>query len=377
MPLELFFDLVFVLALTQTSQIMVAEPTWLGLAQAGAVLALMWWAWGAYAWLTSVVDPEAGAVRLAIAGAMAGLVACALCMPEIFTSRSVGLMFAAAYGLVRAMHIVLFVVAGGDAPGLRRSALQIAVPSAVAIGLVVLAVLSSGWVCAALWCVAVALDLAGGLIADPAGWQLHPRHFAERHGLVIIMALGESLVAVAAGAAGHVSPGVVAGAGAAVVISFVLWWLYFDVVSLVSTRRLAEAEPGRVQNTMARDGYSYLHLVMVAGIVLMALGLKKALAHVDEPLALVPATALMGGVALYLAAHVAFRLRHVHTWNVQRTTGAVLLIAAVPVATRIPALASVVALAAAGVVLLLIELRRQGDGRNRVRLAYVGDHSPG
>ena len=113
-------------------------------------------------------------------------------------------------------------------------------------------------------------------------------------------------------------------AGVALVLSAALWWAYFDVVALVAERRLRAAKPGREQNTMARDSYSYLHLLLMAGVVLVALGSKKVLAHTDEPLKTLPAIALCGGLALYLAGLVLFRLRNIGSLNGQR-----LLVAAV------------------------------------------------
>ncbi len=150
------------------------------------------------------------------------------------------------------------------------------------------------------------------------GWKLMPGHFAERHGLIVIIALGESIVAIGVGAERGVDAGVVAAAVLGTVVAAALWWLYFDVVALVAARRLANATPGREQNGIARDSFSLLHFPMVAGIVLLALGLKKTLGHVEDPLKLVPAVALLGGTALYLLAHVAFRWRNIHTFNVHR-----------------------------------------------------------
>jgi low temperature requirement protein LtrA len=145
------------------------------------------------------------------------------------------------------------------------------------------------------------------------------------------------------------------------------WWLYFDVVFHVAARRLADATVGRVQNEMARDSYSYLHFPMVAGIVLVALGMKKTLGHVEDPLKTVPAAALLGGTALYLLAHVGFRYRHIHTINTRRLGLAVLLLAFIPVAVEIPALATIAILAAALVILIVDETRRYGEARAQVR----------
>ena len=154
------------------------------------------------------------------------------------------------------------------------------------------------------------------------GWKLVPGHFAERHGLIIIIALGESIVAIGVGAHGHVDAGVVAASVLGIAVAGALWWLYFDVVALVAERRLTNATVGREQNEIARDSFSYLHFPMVAGIVLLAVGMKLTLKHVDKPLELVPAVAMLGGTAVYLLAHVAFRWRNVHRFSTQRLLGA-------------------------------------------------------
>ncbi|HKG09283.1 MAG TPA: low temperature requirement protein A [Gaiellaceae bacterium] len=364
-PLELFFDLVFVLAITQCTALMAGEPTWTGLAKGLAVLAVLWWCWGGYAWLTSVVDPEEGAVRLVIFGAMASLLIAALCVPGAFDDSA--LIFALAYGAVRIAHILLFVLASRDDPGLRYSVLTLAGSTALGVGLLTAAAFVDGWAKAALWAVALLLDISGPGFFGVEGWKLVPGHFAERHGLIVIIAIGESVVAIGVGVTHEVDAGIVAAAAAGTVVAAGLWWLYFDVVALVAQRRLAQAAPGREQNSMARDSYSYLHYPMVAGIVLVALGMKKTLGHVGEELKLVPAAALLGGTAVYLLAHVAFRLRNVHSLNKQRLVTAVLLVAAIPVATRIPALASVGLVAAVLALLIAYEAVRFSEARDRVR----------
>ncbi len=146
-----------------------------------------------------------------------------------------------------------------------------------------------------------------------------------------------------------------------------MWWMYFDVVALVAAQRLERAAVGREQNEMARDSYSYLHFLMVAGIVLVALGVKKTLEHVDDPLKLVPAVALLGGLALYLLGHVAFRYRHTHTVNVQRAVLAALLVAAVPLAIEVSALASLAAVTVLAWLLIVYETRSYGSRRREVR----------
>jgi low temperature requirement protein LtrA len=373
-PLELFFDLVFVLALTQCTALMAAEPTWTGLAKGLLVLGVLWWAWVGYAWLTSVVDPEEGFVRIAMFAAMAGLLVVALCVPEAFDRTA--LLFAVAYGVVRYAQVALLAIAGRDDPALRRSVLTgLAGSTTLGIGLLVVAAFTDGALQGALWAAALALDMAGPLLFGSEGWRLMPSHFAERHGLVLIIALGESIVAIGAGSQVGVDAGVVAAAVLGIAVAAAQWWLYFDVVALVAERRLSRAAPGREQNEMARDSYSFLHLPMIAGIVLVALGLKKTLGDVDAPLKLVPAAAACGGSALYLLAHVAFRWRNVHSLNSARLSVAVLLVALIPLALALPALAAIAVLAAVHVALIAYEALRFADARDRIRhgLAREGE----
>jgi low temperature requirement protein LtrA len=364
-PLELFFDLVFVLALTQCTALMASTPTWEGLAQGLLVLGVLWWSWTGYAWLTSVVDPEEGAVRIVMFLAMAAFLVCALCVPEAFGTEA--LPFAVAYGAVRVAHILLFLLASRDDPGLRRATLGLAVSTAIGVGLLVLAAAADGALQGGLWALALLLDMGGGWVIEPSGWRLVPGHFAERHGLIIIIALGESIVAIGVGAGLHIDAGVVVAAVLGVAVAAELWWLYFDVVAPVSTRRLIAAAEGAVRNRMARDSFSYLHFPMVAGIVLVALGLKKTLGHVEDPLHLVPTFALLGGAALYLLAHVAFRLRNVHTLNRRRLGLAIVLLALVPAFDGIAAIVPLAFLAVALAALIGYEATIYGEARDRVR----------
>jgi low temperature requirement protein LtrA len=370
-PLELFFDLVFVLAITQCTALMHADPTWSGLAQGILVLGVLWWSWVGYAWLTSVVDPEEGAVRFAIFAAMAAFLIVAIAVPEAFDSLA--LPFALAYGAVRAAHIALFVLASRDDPGLRHSVTGLAVSTAIGVGLLIGASFLDGLAQGALWVLALGLDMAGPMFIDASGWRLVPGHFAERHGLIIIIALGESIVAIGVGAHAHLTVGIAAAAILGIGLAAALWWMYFDVVALVSRRRLINAPEGRVRNEMARDSYSYLHFPMVAGIVLVALGLETTLGHVDDPLETVTAFALLGGVSVYLLGLVAFRFRHVHTINRQRLGMAVLLFALLPLATNIPALATVAIVTGLLAALITYETRSYGEGRVAAR---HGDFAP-
>ena len=364
-PLELFFDLVFVLALTQCTTLMAADPTWDGLARGIVVLALLWWAWTAFAWLTSVVNPEEGAVRIAMFAAMAALLVVALTVPDAFGDE--GMVFAVGYGLVRFGHIALFVIASRDEPEFRKSVVGLAMGTAAGVGLVVVGALFEGDARLAIWAVALALDVAEPYFFGAEGWKLVPGHFAERHGLILIIALGEAIVAIGVGAEGGVTAGIAAAAIAGIALAAAMWWLYFDVVAIVSARRLERAQVGREQNEMARDSYSLLHFPMVAGIVLVALGLKKTIGDVSEPLDSVPAFALAGGLGIYLLALVGFRYRHVHTTNRQRLALGLAMFALVPLIVEIPALAAVVIVAVPMWVMIVYETIGYGEGRTTLR----------
>ncbi len=363
--LELFFDLVFVLAITQCTALMSHHQSWLGLAQGLLVLGMLWWSWVGYAWLTSVIDPEEGAVRLVIFGAMAALLIVSVCVPQAF--GSLALAFALAYGVVRSAHIALFMLASPGDPALRRSVLGLAASTAIAVALLVSAAIIGGLGQGALWVLALILDMLGPYFFGAEGWRLEPGHFAERHGLIVIIALGESIVAIGVGAAGTLSLGIATAAVLGVSLAAAMWWTYFDVVALVAGRRLADAREGRERNEMARDSYSFLHLPMVAGIVLTALGLKITIGHFDDHLRSVAAFALLGGLAIYLLGHVAFRYRQVHTINRQRLALSLLLLILVPVTAQLSALAALAIVDVLIWAMIAYETKGYGERRQRVR----------
>ncbi len=366
-PLELFFDLVFVLAITQCTALMSHDQTWSGLLQGLLVLGVLWWAWVGYAWLTSVIDPEAEAIRGVIFFAMAALLIVSLCVQEAF--GNLALTFALGIGFFRTAHIALFWLAGAEADDddLRRSVIGLAVSTAIAVGILVLASFFDGVAQGALWALAIFFDMAGPYFFGSEGWKLVPGHFAERHGLIVIIALGESIVAIGVGASGALDLGIGTAAVLGVFLAAALWWTYFDVVALISARRLNEAEPGRVQNELARDSYSYIHLLMVAGIVLIAFGMKVTIGHHSEHLHDVPAFALLGGLAVYLLGLVAFRYRHVHTLNRHRLGLAIVLLFLVPVATAVPALISLAVAVVLIWAMIGYEHRGYGPGRQELR----------
>jgi low temperature requirement protein LtrA len=372
-PLELFFDLVFVLALTQCTALMAYDQTWSGLAQGLLVLGVVWWAWVGYSWLTSVIDPEEGVVRLVFFVAMAAMLIVSLSVKEAF--GDLALAFALGLLVFRTAHIVLFMLAGADDEDLRRSVIGLAVSTAVAVGLLVIASSFDGVAQGALWGLAIFLDMAGPYFFGSEGWKIVPGHFAERHGLILIIALGESIVALGIGASGALDLGIGTTAVLGVFLAAALWWTYFDVVALISARRLSQAPVGRVQNELARDSYSFIHLLMIAGVVLIALGLKVTIGHYDEHLHAEPAFALLGGTAIYLIGLVAFRYRHIQTLNRHRLGLAIVLLLLIPVATAIPALLTVAIAVVLTWAMIAYEHRGYGASREELRREASAAHS--
>jgi low temperature requirement protein LtrA len=364
-PLELFFDLVFVLALTQCTTLMSAAGSWEGLLKGLLVLGMLWWSWVGYAWLTSVINPEEGLVRLVMFGAMAAFLVASLCVPRAFGADA--LAFAIAYAVVRVAHILLFVLASREDPELRHAVVGLAVSTAVGAGLLLLAAFTGGALQLALWGLALVLDVGGPVVIEPAGWRLEPGHFAERHGAIVIIALGESIVAIGLGAHARVNGAVVAAAVLALVTAACLWWAYFDVAAIVAARVLARTEARREQNRIARDAYSYLHFPMVAGVALLAVGLKQTVAHVSASAGLVPAFALLGGTALFLLALVAFRLRVMRSLSVRRLACALALLAALALHASLSAIALLGIVAALLVSMIVYEAVRYADSRDYVR----------
>jgi low temperature requirement protein LtrA len=357
---------VFVLALTQCTALMADDPTWEGIAKGILVLGVMWWSWVGYAWLTSVVNPEEGAVRLVMFAAMAAFLVVALCVPGAFGDEA--LLFAGAYAIVRFAQIGLFVIASRDDPELRHAVWGLLTSTAVGVSLLVGASFADGLLQGALWALALALDMGGPLVIDPSGWRLEPGHFAERHGLIVIIALGESIVAIGVGAGDEPLDAAIAVAAVlALVGSAGLWWAYFDVVAPLAHRRLAELT-GAARNTLARDSFAYLHLPMIVGIELFALGVEQVVGHVDEALVLEASTALFGGIALYLLAHVAFKLRNAGGLNHVRLIAAVVAVACVPLGTELNAVAALAVACALVSTLIAYETVRFGADRARVRM---------
>lgn len=228
-PLELFFDLALVFAVTQVTSLLVHDPTWPGVLRGMLVLAALWWAWSGYAWLTSAVDVDEGGVRLAMLAAMAAMLIVGLAVPDAFGDD--GVLFGVAYLAVRVLHLIVYAAVGRGDRDLRLALLRIAPTELTAGVLLVGAGAFEGNVRLALWILAVGVDYVGPFLADLRGWYIAPEHFAERHGLVMLVALGESVIAIGVGVGHDLDTGVITAAVLGMIVVFALWWLYFDVTS--------------------------------------------------------------------------------------------------------------------------------------------------
>ncbi len=364
-PLELFFDLVFVFAMTQVTSRLADDPNWAGVLRGMLVLAALWWAWAVYAWLTSAMDVDEGAVRLVMLAAMGAIFGVALAVPGAFGDDAI--LFGVAYLLVRVLHVVLSLVVARDDPDRLSAIIRFAPTTVLAASLLVLAGFLEGNARIAVWMLALAIDYLGPtVIGMGRGWRVAPEHFAERFGLIILIALGESLIAIGVGAGFALGAGELVAAALGIVVVSALWWLYFDVAAHFARRRVMETA-GLALARLARDAYSYLHLPLVAGVVLFALGLKTTLDHVGEPLDTVSAVALCGGAALYLFGLVAFLFRMTGRVFRRRTIGAALLLALIPVSLAIPALAALALVSAVCALIVAYEALRYREHRVRIR----------
>jgi low temperature requirement protein LtrA len=339
-PLELFFDLVFVFAFTQVTTVLSDNPTWSGLGHGLLILGVLWWAWAAYAWLTNTVDADVGAVWGAMLVSMAAMFVAALAVPDAFGSH--GVVFGVAFLAVNVMHLPLYSLAARGDPDLLGAVLRVA-PSALAGAALILAAgFVDGRLRALFWLAALAVGYLLPLFAQISGWRVHPAHFIERHGLIVIIAIGESLVAIGLGErASGLSTGVLVAAvlGFAVATSF--WLAYFDFFPIRAEQLLIDRS-GSERTALARDVFTYLHLPMVAGIVLFAFAMKETLAHVDGELDTVPAFGLCVGPALYLFAYVALRVRVSHSLGRGRLTAGIACALLWPLALVVSALFALV-----------------------------------
>ena len=379
-PLELFFDLVFVFALTQVTAMMADDLTGEGVLRGMLILALLWWSWTGYAWLSNVVRADEGAVRLVLITAMAAMFVLALTIPEAFDDLPGGLhgpvVLAVCYFVFRLMHLVMFWVIARDDPGLRAQLLRFTPSMVGGTALLLVASTLDGTAQTLMWAAALLADYLGTLLGGSAGWRLRsPGHFAERHGLILIVALGESIVAIGVGVAQlPVSGPIVVASVLGLTLASALWWTYFDISALKGERALVE-EPEATRAALARDAYSYFHVPLIAGVVLTALGMKKVLEYVgdssdhelSDPLKGVALFALFGGVVLYLLGHVGFKWRTGHEIGLSRLVPALLLTVLVPVAAQVPALAALALVTVVMVATVAFETWRYAEHRRRIR----------
>lgn len=374
-PAELFFDLVFVYAITQVTALMAADPTPIRVVGAMVVLALLWWCWCCFAWLGNVVRADSGALFAVLVTVMAVVLIVSFAVPEVFADAPGGvsapLLFVLCYGAVRVLHLVSYWLSSpGDAAlraTLRRTALLSVAPPLV---LLLIGSAYTGKVQLLLWLGAVAIDYGGIYLTGGSGWRVNsPGHFSERHGLIVIIALGESIVAMGVGVSGFpLTVPVLGGAAAGLLLSAGLWALYFRRLGEAAEHRLGSLD-GDERTRFGRDVYTFLHLPLVAGVVLCALGMKKVLQQVadtghyglSEPLHGVVAWSLTGGVGVFLLGGAAIVRRTTGRRPTVLVVGGVCALACGALVGLVPALVALMVLAAG--LLLLVRLHDGGHAR--------------
>ncbi len=378
--LELLFDLVFVFALTQVTAVMAHGLSWGTMLRGLVLLALLWWAWCSYAWLGNQARADEGILRAGFIAAMAAMFVVALAIPAAWHNSSGGLpaamTLAVALGLVRLGHLAVYVVAAAGDRGLRRQLARTAVPVVTAAALLVAGATVGEPGQTVLWAAALVIDYTGVYLAGSDDWRLPaPEHFAERHGLIVLIALGESVVSIGVGVEGlPLTWPLVAAVLLGLACTVALWWSYFDVVAPVAARVLA-SRTGPQRTRLARDSYTYLHFPMVAGIICLAVGLKKVMLYVADtsqytlssPLDAGPLWALYGGTATYLLAHLAFRKRNIGSINRPRLLVCSLLVVAPLAVAKLPALVTLMVLTAFLVGLIAFEVTRYAGARDAIR----------
>src|ERR687898_1777556 len=374
--LELFYDLVFVFAITQVSHLLLDHLSWDGAGQSALVLLVVWWSWNYTTWVTNELDPGSIMVRLLLIGLMLASLLMAIAIPDAFGEKA--LLFAGSYVAIQVgRHLFLTFVAAEPGTHERVRAGRILIWFVVAGVLWIAGALADGSARTVLWLAALAVDYAAPLVTfwlpwlprvTPEAWEVGTEHFAERFQLFIIIALGESIVITGATTAElELTTATVAAFALAFLATAALWWLYFNLVATIIERRLAEAD-NRTQ--LARDAYTYLHVVIVAGIILTAVGDELVIAHPTEELPDNEVAAVVCGPALYLLAHVALRLRVTGTIGGRRLAGALACLAIGAIGTFAPAL--VVAALLPGVLVAVIVGDQLAGARRRGR----GEPSP-
>jgi low temperature requirement protein LtrA len=376
-PFELLFDLVYVFALTQVTGYMAHAHSAQGVLQGLLLLALLWWTWSAYTWLGNQARADEGLLRAAMAVAMAGMFVVALTIPEAWDDAPGGLngplVLVGAFLLVRFLHLTVYAVAATGDPGLRRQVAISWLPTLAGGALLVTGALVGGSAQTLLFAGALLVDWVPIYLTSRHGnWRVHsPAHWSERHGLFIILAIGESVVAIGVGAAQKpISAPLLIAAILGVAVAIGLWWLYFDVVSLAAEHRLAEAQ-GQARAKLAVEAYTYGHFPLIAGIVLAALGVEGVVAHAGEgePLGAFYALPLFGGVAVYLAGQLLFKRRVHGALSLPRLVTIGVLLAALPAAVALPPLAGLTGLVLILAGLIVVETTRYAQTRRNLRNA--------
>jgi low temperature requirement protein LtrA len=364
-PAELLWDLVFVFAVTQVGTLLSRELSWAGFGRSILVLALIWWAWSAFVWVANAEDAEAPAFLLTLLAALVLIFISGLAIPHAFGGQAT--LFAVTYAGVRFMHLALY---GHSARQGHASWEAIAGFSVtVTVGMMLLvagSLLDTPWQ-VALWTVAVIIDYAGpGLLTRRRlrGLQhVAVAHFADRYGAFIIICLGESIVAIGLSATREpLGAQLVAMVGLGLVITIGLWWIYFGRVAAAAAARLGDREEPVLA---ASDAYSYLHLALVAGIIIFAVGMRHAVLAVDEPLAENARLALCGGLALYLIGHIVFVARLLGSLRYEKLVAAAALLTIFAVAGGWRAW--VVVASDAAVIALLCASEALGSGQRSMR----------
>ena len=330
------------------------KPTWTGLGEGILILAVLWWAWASYAWLTNTADLSAGIVLTAVLVAMAAMFVAGLALPQAFVSH--GVLFGVAFLVVSVTLVMLYAATARSDPALFGAVLR-TVPWVLggATLILVAGFVDEPWR-VALWIAALVFGFVLPGLADVGGWRVRPGHFVERHGLIVLIAIGESLVAIGLGTRGiALGAGEITGAVLGLLVATSLWLAYFDFFQ-VRGRQLLAGRTGRERVAIARDIYTYFHLPMVVGIILFAFGVKVTLTQLSGRLGAVEAVALCGGPALYLLAYVGLRYRLTRTLGRGRWIAAVACALLIPVALYVPALVSLALVAAVWVALHAYEL---------------------
>jgi low temperature requirement protein LtrA len=379
-PLELFFDLVFVFALTQVTAFMADELSWHGILRGVLVLMLLWWAWTGYAWLANVASADERPIKLAILAGMAAMFVLALSIPEAFDDLPGGLpgpvVLAICYLLFRVMHFVMFLIIAREDAGLRSQVLRFAPSVFISSAVLLVASQFDGWLQTGFWALALVADYVGTAMAGFSGWRVPaPGHFSERHGLIIIVALGESIVAIGVGVAQEpISWVVIIASVLGLLLASSLWWAYFDVSALLGEHALV-TEPAETRARLARNAYSFAHMPLMLGIVLVAFGLKEVLLYVSDsshhtltdPLPSVALAALVGGVVVYLLGHVVFKWLTVHTVSFVRLAAAGVLLLTIPVIAERPALLQLGVVTFLVACAVLVESVLFAESRRKIR----------